>query len=298
MITNTQTQFFSKNWLHSAKWDNAFLFGSLFATFLFSFTYFALSKFTTLEPFQIVLGLHFVFAAVFDLPHLLQTFIRTNVDEIEFQRRPHFYSNAHYLILVMALSIYYFDQWDIFFILIRFYGYWHLLRQDWGFIKAYKAKNFEYDKLGEVFDSYFYYITRIGCIVLAEIYFTHVPLLNGFKVFLPFAIAKISFFTFLTVSSLVYLGYQFWRLGQGIPINLPKVLYLFSVLFTNVLIFFFLPFPATIDFILCTVYHDIQYHAWMYFYGVNSALSNFKKYFSKTFVFSFLLAIPVVYFYN
>lgn len=291
----------SKNWIVGPSFDFFYFIGPVLISFLLVGLFHFCSSYLSVPENWMVHSTNFIFMAFLDLPHLFQTFIRTNFDKAEFKRNPRFYKWGPILILILWALIYNWDNLGIFFIIVRFFGYWHLFKQDWGILRVYKIKNQDYDYFEEKFDSLVFYLSRIGCVVLSEIYFTTLNITKPLKDFIPYSQAKTIYLTIFILLMMSYFIYQASKLFRNKSINLPKILFLFFILVGNIIIFLYLSFPPVIVFILCTAYHDVQYHGWIRYYGekrFKTKIKSFKAIFYLTFLVSFILAIPYILFYS
>lgn len=87
-----------------------------------------------------VLIFFMLFTAIFDAPHIFQTFYRTHWDGLEFPRRRFFHSFSVLLAIGVALFSDSIGLRDLFLTLLGVYGSWHILKQNIGFVKLYGIK--------------------------------------------------------------------------------------------------------------------------------------------------------------
>lgn len=291
---------FSCNWIGSSNFDSIFFIGSMGITILFIGTFYLLHFEFQVSPLISIPLIHFVFTGLFDFPHLLQTFLRSNYDSKEYNRHPFLYKYGLLFCLLAFIPIYFYDTYDSTIMLIRFWGYWHIMRQDWGLIRAYKIRNNDFHHLEELLDQILFYFSRVGCVVISEVFHSKLGLIKSFSSKLSFSEVLSIYLSVLGVIFTFYLIFQLWKVKNNLKVNLPKSLFLLVNIPGNIAIFLFLPFPAALDFVLCTAYHDVQYHGWTLFYGKKrfsgAAFINFKKLFKLTFLASLFITVPLVFF--
>ena len=83
---------FSMNWIVSRRYDGFFFIGSCVFT-LFFLRIFMWAETQDLAPQgDSVILTYFIFTAIFDHPHIFQTFSRTHADKEEFEERKHMHT--------------------------------------------------------------------------------------------------------------------------------------------------------------------------------------------------------------
>jgi hypothetical protein len=257
-------------WIVSPRYDLTFFIGSCVFTFLFFGLYqIAHRTFGWMWGGDSVLITYFLFTALFDHPHIFQTFSRTYADKMEFARRKRLYTYG--LVVTIAVGfVFVFFHWEAYLIVgASLYGTWHIIRQHYGFIKIYKAINNDREPLDNVLDALAYFTGMFagffhdyseihGAIVVYGKIQVNVPSV-------PEEWGDWLWSLFLVLILLV--GFrQAWRAMLGKTVNLPKLLLMASSLSTHYFIFFATATPFLVAEALETAYHDVQYHGWVAHY--------------------------------
>jgi hypothetical protein len=253
-------------WIVSPRYDLAFFIGSCVLTFLFYGLYLVAHHLGFVLRGDSILITYFLFTALFDHPHILQTFSRTHYDREEFARRRRLYTwglagfvAAGYVFLLLG--------WEAYLIVgAAIYGTWHIIRQHYGFLKIYKGLNDDRAPLDNWLDGTAYFVGMFACffndygdargpvIVYGDIK-VNVPHLPGDW-------GENCWYLFLVLITLVVLR-QVWRAGTGRPVNLPKLLLMGAALGTHYFVFFATATPFLVAEALETAYHDVQYQGWI-----------------------------------
>jgi hypothetical protein len=253
-------------WIVSRRYDLTFFVGSCVFTFLFFGLYRAAHHLGFILRGDSILITYFVFTALFDHPHIFQTFSRTHYDRTEYHKRRRLYTwglggfiLAGYLTLLL--------KWEAYLIVgAAVYGTWHIIRQHYGFLKIYKGLNNDREPLDNWLDGLTYFTGMLAC------FFYDYGDLNGPLVIygdlkvnspsVPGAWGEMGWLLFLGL--LTALGVrQVVRLMAGKAINVPKLLLMAAALSTHYFVFFATATPFLVAEALETVYHDIQYQGWV-----------------------------------
>jgi len=259
---------FRDRWIVSPQYDLVFFIGSCVLTFAFWGLY-QLAQQVHLWRGDAVLLTYFVFTAFFDHPHILQTFSRTHLDPVEFNRR----RKLHTWGLLGLISIGFVVigmGWEAELIVFAaVLGSYHIIRQHFGLLKAYKNLNRDRHQIDDwldfgvfysgMFACFFYDYTDVGNPIV--IYGSIQSAFPNFPPILSDVIWHL-FWIFL----LVFIARQLHHLWQRRPLNLPKLLLLTAALSTHYFIFFATATPFLVAEALETAYHDVQYQGWMMHY--------------------------------
>lgn len=262
---------FSTGWIISANDDLLYFIGSVTAGYLLL----ALNQVWGVS----LLILVFVWAIVFDGPHVWGTFSRTYLDAEERRQRARLlYGCAFWFVLgpAMVLS----TQWshrDVFaksfFFFANIWAYYHLVKQHYGFMVLYKKKNCDLDPWDNALDRLFL-VFLLGYPFIRMI-FGYPPAREYLPVSFnrPFetALLRVLFVAMLGVIFL-WATRQVYRLVARVPVNVPKYLLLaaciplhwiviWSVVRANLTPLALVP--------LLTLPHNIQYHRLVWFHNSN-----------------------------
>lgn len=256
-------------WIVSPRYDLAFFIGSCVLTFAFYGLYRVAHHLGFFLRGDSILVTYFFFTALFDHPHIFQTFSRTHADRDEFARRrgTHTWGLAAF---VAAGFVFLALGWEGYLIVgAAIYGTWHIIRQHWGFLKIYKGLNDDRAPLDNVLDGAAYFTGMFACffhdygdvrgpiVVYGDLKVT-VPSLPGDW-------GEGLWSVFLALITLV--GFrQAWRAATGRGVNVPKLLLMATALGTHYFVFFVTATPFLVAEALETAFHDIQYQGWVMHY--------------------------------
>jgi hypothetical protein len=253
-------------WLVSPRYDLFFFIGSCALTLVFYGLYRIAHHFGFFLRGDSILITYFLFTALFDHPHIFQTFSRTHYDREEFARRRPLYTwgLAAFILAGFLVTALGYEAHLIVFAAI--FGTWHIIRQHSGFIKVYKVLNGDLEPIDNWLDSLTFYTGMFACL------FNDYSDIRGPIVIyrdlqaqfpsLPANFGETIWSLFLVL--LVLFGArQTWRAMEGKPLNIPKLLLMAAALSTHYFVFFATATPFLVAEALETVYHDVQYQGWI-----------------------------------
>lgn len=212
-----------------------------------------------------VLIFYLIFTGLFDAPHIFSTFSRTYKDPVERSRNPW----LHWMVLAIAVSLSVgtsqLGRSDVFLTLLNFYGAWHIVKQNIGFIRMYQRLNpalqtahSRYEIHIVIAGLFFFYLFGHSDVeeFFREVWWTS-TLLLALRIFICLSLFYYSFHIAID-------NYRVWK-STG-SVNLPKLGMIFSSLF---LVFWLaaLKVNPLMLIALSTIGHDLQYQAWMWFYN-------------------------------
>ncbi|WP_291720898.1 hypothetical protein [Bernardetia sp.] len=266
---STLSSRFSMNWIVSSRYDGFFFIGSCVFTLGF-LAIFLWAETLDLAPHgDSIILTYFVFTAIFDHPHIFQTFSRTHADKEEFEERKHMHTwgLAAFIVVGLAITLMGFEKELIVF--AAFFGSWHIIRQHSGFLKAYKGVNQDFEKIDEYLDLGLFYSGMFVCFFrdysdIKSPVVIYRELTANFP-YLPPQITEVVWSVFIFFLVLFVLR-QGWRLYKRQPINVPKILFLVAALSTHYFVFFLTALPFLVAESLETVYHNIQYQGFVMHY--------------------------------
>lgn len=188
----------------------------------------------------------------------------------------------------------------LFIIFFNLWAYWHVVRQHFGIMSLYKRKNNDFYPMDTRIDKALLYGGLLAPFV--AFIFRHpqarkalgfseemvpFPALPGkdfltllTSMFSPDYLSRLhwehylitlSIFTFTSVS-ILFVSRQIYRWYAGLSINLPKVLFMLALIPLYAFICYseaVLTAPLLAFAVFVTIYHDIQYHAIVWFYSRN-----------------------------
>lgn len=256
-------------WIVSPRHDLLFFVASCGLTWVFLGLYHLLCHLGFEVRGESVLITYFVFTALFDHPHIFQTFSRTHGDRRELARRRglHTWGLAAFVVGGVAIAaLGYLRQLIVF---ASLFGSWHIIRQHWGLLRAYKAVNDDHNRLDHHLDSTLFYVGMIG-FLLNDYRGAEGPTTIYGDLTAPFPsvppwLSDVAGWIFAAVAVLFVLRQvQLWRRGE--PIVAPKLLFLTAALGTHGLVFYLTATPFLVAEALETVYHNVQYQGWIRHY--------------------------------
>ncbi|MDX2302249.1 MAG: hypothetical protein NW226_05580 [Microscillaceae bacterium] len=267
---STQTQF-PMRWIVSPRYDLFFFMGSCVFTFMFWGVYQVAHHFKLIMGGNSILITYFFFTAIFDHPHIFQTFSRTHLDGEEFRQRRFLHTWGLVLFIVVGLLISLAGYENELILFAAIFGSYHIIRQHYGFLKAYKNLHRDTQKYDNQLDFGVFYLGMIACFFndyTGQENKGYITIYGNIKAWfpnLPDFLPELIWGVFLVVLAL-WLARQAWLLVVGEPINLPKMMFLSCALGTHYFIFFATATPFLVAEALETAYHDIQYQGWMMHY--------------------------------
>lgn len=291
----------SANWIINRKMDLTWFIGGALAGYALFFVHAGLG--------WDMVGIWFLWVVLLDSPHFFGTISRTYLDKQEFKQRKRLLTWSllwfaagpamillSYLLHEAGVAAYEFP-WKLFLVFFGLWAYWHVVRQHYGFLRLYQKKNGDAHPIDARLDSALLYSglllpflvfiirhpearTQIGLPADAPLY----PKLPAggrlFALLDPSYLLGLSWEHWVVavcsavVGTLVvaFLARQLLRLAQGERVNGPKMLFLLAVVPLHIYVCFS---PAVLSASLLafsafvTIFHDIQYHAIVWFHHRN-----------------------------
>jgi hypothetical protein len=285
---------FSRPWIFGPRTDYVVSLGGMTAGFALFFLYAVLG-------WPVVL-VWFVWVLAVDTPHLFASYFRTYLDKEErtHGRRLLIGTLAVFLVAPTVLLVSYalygagFGNpklpWTMFLNVVSVWAYYHVVRQHYGILRLYNRKGGEFGTREAKLDA----LTLYGTTGLAYLGLVMqlpegrqrlglgpwMPIDAGIWTSPVSTIANLSpdqMVFFATVTGVViltahYVLFQVQKLARGEPVNLPKVVFLASVIALHGFMAFsgHLPGTTVIAFTaVTTIYHDVQYFFVVWFYSKN-----------------------------
>jgi hypothetical protein len=256
-----------------------------------------------------MVGIWFLWVVLLDSPHFFGTISRTYFDKEEFRQRRRLllgsllWFAAGPIMIMLSWGLFslgvgaYELPWQAFLIFFGLWAYWHVVRQHYGFMRLYQKKNGDSDPFDARLDSALLYAglllpflvfivrhpsvrTQFG---LAETLPAYPMLPASGRWTAPFDPAYLGSLAWehwivalsaalIGTLAIAFLIRQVQRVRQGQAVNGPKVLFLLAVVPLHVYVCFssavlsasLLAFAAFV-----TIFHDIQYHAIIWFHHRN-----------------------------
>ena len=259
----------SARWLVSRRYDLTFFIGGALLTCVFLGLYELLKHLGLPVHGESVLITYFIYTALFDHPHIFQTFSRTHLDRDEYARHKttHTYGLAAFVAVGFGVAAAGLESQLI--VVAAIYGSWHIVRQHWGFLRIYKALNDDFSPIDDWLDGILFYAGMAALILYdytgpGETTVVYGELTARFPV-IPDWISATTWWLFVA-SGVAFVGRQIWLLATGRPVNGPKLLLLLAALGTHSVVFFFTATPFLVAEALETAYHNVQYQGWMMHY--------------------------------
>lgn len=155
---------------------------------------------------------------------------------------------------------------------VNLWAYWHVVRQHYGFMTLYQRKNDDTDPSDRRIDSL---LLHIGLLAPFVAFLVRHPETRAVVGLAPMtnlgAVVATSAIAVLLVA-LLFAARQIQRWRLGLPVNVPKILFLAAVVPLHLSIGFseaVLTAPILGFAAFVTIFHDVQYHAIVWFYQRN-----------------------------
>ncbi len=299
---------FQSNWIVSKRYDLFYFIGSVLASFLILGFHILLAYGFDIEIERNTGIITFtVFSGLFDMPHILQMFSRSHVDQEEHKRHRHRIVYGLILfVLIGELSVFLGYEIIVFNIGLVL-GVWHILKQNIGFLKIYKGLNGDRAGFDRFLDEGIYYaVCAAG--ILGDIDFfedgggawSSLGLADGRAVLGGGA------FVIFCLFCVVFISRQLWLIKRKVALNLQKLLFMGATI--PIYILLLLEFesvgfavPLTIFIAVETIYHDVQYQGWIQLYQKRRFPQDPempKRWFKRTLYIGLLLAlVPIIFRY-
>lgn len=250
-------------WIVSKKYDLFFFIGSVVFSWIFLFVY-------NLNPFpQKVSGtdytltalvLYFTFTTFFDHPHIFQMVSRIYYDKTEFNRRRWIYTWGLFGFVLVGWGIIFFKLDTLWSNIYSTVGALHIIGQNLGFFKIYRAKAGQGKDLFAKFEAAaFMYLS------LVAVFQYYKPTAESQNLLWNFIVLPPMFFQILNSMAffaLAFVFYSIWREIRTNTFSFPKWLFAVVILATDFVIFSQTHVPLIVLVVLETAYHDIQYQGW------------------------------------
>jgi hypothetical protein len=229
----------------------------------------------------------FVWFILLDNPHFFGTYSRTYLDREQWRERGGLLAGSlawffvppavlllsfamyrlgvdHYKSAILALAAF-----------VNLWAYWHVVRQHYGILALYQRKNVDLDPMDRRIDGLFLYVGLLAPFAAFLVRHPETRRAVGLSAAtaLPWE-ANVVAASALSVSIVTawFVLRQFQRLRSGLPANVPKILFLLAVVPLHVTICYseaVLTAPLLGFAAFVTIFHDVQYHAIVWFYQRN-----------------------------
>lgn len=243
-------------WIISQRDDVVWFIGSALAG------YFALAWFAAgfaVFPLQVIwmLGI--------DGPHVLATVTRTYFDrQARRELGPALWAIVPFALIGPIAG--YFGQLSLFFLFAVCWQHFHIVKQHYGFVMLYKAKNKDRDKFDLKLDRWF----LLGSLWVPLAGF--VMSTRGLSQPWAEAARQIAYFGYLALAA-CWIGRQALKAHRGLPLNLPKLALIAAVVPLQWLAFAhasaFGPDGIIRAGITLGLFHSLQYHRLLWFHNHN-----------------------------
>jgi hypothetical protein len=285
---------YSMNWIVNKKADLLLFIGGALTGYIMFFLHAGLHL--------NMLTVWFIWVVFIDTPHFYSTYLRTYFDREEFQARKRLligslawlfvgpaFIGISYLLFTLGVEAYK-APFVLFIIVFNLWAYWHVVRQHYGILALYKRKNNDFDDRDTRIDKVLLYGGLIAPFITFAIRHPEARDLFGLPMAFPpypdgalFSSAFLSQLhwehivvflsvTFMIIISLTFFVRQLQRWRNGQVLNIPKILF-FIALIPLYAYINYSPAVTTAPLIaftaFVTIYHDVQYHAIVWFYSQN-----------------------------
>lgn len=264
-VSGADRRSFVYPWLFSPSGDLGFAVGGMLAGF-------------AIVAMHLFLGWNmllvwFVWVIVLDTPHFFATYSRTYLDR---QARDEFRPLLRRSLLIFALPpaaillsgmLYqsgvenFKAPWALLVAFVGLWAYIHITRQHYGFLRLYNRKNNEIGTKEATLDAWVLYGFLAFAFVGVLTYFERTQRILGLTPAVGEVLYAVGLFGAVFFITLFFI-YQIGKLLRGEPVNLPKVIFISTVMLLHFVVSFCGVLPADVTLSLTatiTIYHDIQY---------------------------------------
>ncbi|MFN3198636.1 MAG: hypothetical protein ACE366_09525 [Bradymonadia bacterium] len=253
-------------WLVSPRYDGLFFIGGALVTLLFLGLYHLADAYEVGPRGDAIILTYFVYTAIFDHPHIFQTFSRTHLDKESFARHrlAHTWGLGGFIVAGFVLGAMGLEGELIIF--AAFYGTWHIIRQHWGFIKIYKGLNADFRPVDDHLDGAFFYLGMLALTVHDYVDEEAPSTVYGtLKVQFPSVPSSVAdgLMLLFGVATCLFVARQIWRLWRGVGVNWPKLALMGAAIGTHGVVFWLTATPFLVAEALETAYHNVQYQGFV-----------------------------------
>lgn len=230
---------------------------------------------------QVVLGLYVAFQLFFNLPHNAQTWTLTVMEPGHLlQHRARYWGSVGVALLLlvgtMALSPGW--AWPLLNSAVIYWGYWHLIKQHFGFVRIYESRRRVFSTLDQQLSRFTLYVCGLAPLVdrMCRKLVTLDPGRGKpMSVVAPDLPMEVAYATWALGGALllVYVGRQLFCAWRGLP-NAPLALVTIVSATVNFVVAMQLVDDLIVSVAVMTVWHNIQYMALVWFMSGNRARLN------------------------
>ena len=155
---------------------------------------------------------------------------------------------------------------------VNLWAYWHVVRQHYGFMTLYQRKNDDTDPSDRRIDSLLLHIGLLAPFVAFLVRHPETRAVVGLAPMTNLGAVVTASAIAVVVVAFVFAARQFQRWRLGLPVNVPKILFLSAVVPLHLSIGYseaVLTAPILGFAAFVTIFHDVQYHAIVWFYQRN-----------------------------
>jgi hypothetical protein len=268
----------SRRWIVGPRFDLTWFVGGAFA----GYGLFALHAVFGVDMTVVWLA----WFALLDCPHFFGTWSRTYLDREEWRERGRLLGGSLlWLALPPAVLLAAFvlhraglaRPRGAFLVLVsavNVWAYWHVVRQHYGFLALYQRKNGDVAGADRAADALLLYVGLLAPFAAFVVRHPETRATLGLPAG-PSAVADtlvMSTAAAVAAAALLFLARQAARLRRGLPLNLPKLLFLAAVVPLHLVVGYsdaVLTAPVLGFAAFVTIYHNVQYHALLWFYQRN-----------------------------
>jgi hypothetical protein len=231
-----------------------------------------------------MLTVWFVWFLLLDSPHFFGTYSRTYLDREQWRERRRLLLGSLTLFLIpplVLLASYAIDRAGLphataglvaLTALVNLWAYWHVVRQHYGIMALYQRKNDDTDPSDRRIDSLLLHIGLLAPFVAFLVRHPETRAVVGLAPMRDVGAVVAASAIAVVVVALVFASRQFERWRLGLPVNVPKILFLAAVVPLHLTIGYseaVLTAPILGFAAFVTIFHDVQYHAIVWFYQRN-----------------------------
>lgn len=232
-----------------------------------------------------MMAVWFAWFVLLDSPHFFATWSRTYLDREEWRTRGRLLTGSLFwfllppLVLLLSFVLYrlHVPQYKAALVVltaaVNLWAYWHVIRQHYGFMALYQRRNNDVHPVDRRVDAVLLYGTLLAPFAAFIVRHPETRGVLGLASGSATAQAVVALSLVIVIgSALAFVVRQILKWRQGLGLNVPKLLFVAAVVPLHLTICYgnaALTAPLLAFAAFVTIFHDVQYHAVVWFYQRN-----------------------------
>lgn len=228
----------------------------------------------------------FAWFVLLDSPHFFATWARTYLDREEWRTHGRLLAGSLFwflvppLVLLLSFTLYWLHvpQYKVALVTltaaVNLWAYWHVIRQHYGFMALYQRRNDDHRPVDRRIDAAFLYGSLLAPFAAFLVRHPETREVLGITAGVSATAQTIVALSIaiVTTVTITFVVRQIVRWNQDLPLNIPKLLFLVALVPLHLTIGYgnaVLTAPLLAFAAFVTIFHDVQYHAVVWFYQRN-----------------------------